>query len=763
MFLRILSFMTADPGLPEPNMVLAIISIQDTGVSLTNAIQYESHYIADTDLDDVVFYDSLLSVHRSDSLTLCFAMCGQNCNCLGYNSERKKCHLYKSCDSVSKTDKETGWRYYNSKLEEEGWLLYRTHYYLETKNSTTWPNARFECEKLGAHLVSIESEEENTWLTETILPAWDPGANDIDQEGRFVWTGNNRDVTSYSNWYPNEPDNTGEQDCVHLCRQGIWEDAGCDMYYFDSSDSDDTDKDYEDESDEKKGDIQDHCSVHNILAECKYFAGMKIKECYDGDKIKEGQRVVRGIDWSYGDQDGREGNIGTVIEVFKDAKQVRVQWDSSNDAGDQKDMYKYRTGLEGKYDLRLFDNSQTGVHHKFYGCDVCEETPIIGMRWRCLYCEDYDLCTECYMYDEHNIKHPFERHQGMKTMSDNVGIRANVDYLRGSGIFIGAHVKSRKGPKIEGRVIDMENSIPLYNCDAKVIWEDGPTKRCRVGRNGEVDIKFKVPAEVPYIEDHLQKITEDTAVVGLRVLKKTNDERSTVGTIIAIKKDAVKTDHKEKGQRPKQRKSGMFPRKYPGDDPQTEQTSNCVTVQWDDGEEECLETYAVEILLFDNSQIGIRHSAICRKCKSHKRRIKGIRWKCSKCPNYDLCSSCYMSVMDDHADHLFYRITDSTKGGKEGKTNRTKLEKPRTCSELKRKRAKGIFIGAQVQQLNDKTGRVGKVEELLHFKIKNYKCNVVVETKNSQFSFICVSSTEKLRVKLAYDVISFITARSSWL
>ncbi|XP_062595694.1 E3 ubiquitin-protein ligase MIB2-like [Saccostrea cucullata] len=135
------------------------------------------------------------------------------------------------------------------------------------------------------------------------------------------------------------------------------------------------------------------------------------------------------------------------------------------------------------------------------------------MRWRCLYCEDYHLCTKCYMQDEHKVKHPFERHQGMKTMSDNVGIRYNVECVEGRGILIGARVKSRKGPKIEGTVIDMEDSIPLYNCDAKVIWEGGPTRRCRVGRHGEVDIKFIVPAEVPYIEDHLQKITEGISVV----------------------------------------------------------------------------------------------------------------------------------------------------------------------------------------------------------------------------------------------------------
>jgi hypothetical protein len=57
-----------------------------------------------------------------------------------------------------------------------------------------------------------------------------------------------------------------------------------------------------------------------------------------------------------------------------------------------------------------------GALHKFHACDGCDEAPIRGMRWRCLHCGDYDLCSECYMNDVHNLDHAFERFQGMKTM-----------------------------------------------------------------------------------------------------------------------------------------------------------------------------------------------------------------------------------------------------------------------------------------------------------------------------------------------------------
>ncbi len=38
-------------------------------------------------------------------------------------------------------------------------------------------------------------------------------------------------------------------------------------------------------------------------------------------------------------------------------------------------------------------------------CDECQINPIKGLRYKCSYCEDYDLCRNCYKKDGH--KHPF--------------------------------------------------------------------------------------------------------------------------------------------------------------------------------------------------------------------------------------------------------------------------------------------------------------------------------------------------------------------
>lgn len=42
-------------------------------------------------------------------------------------------------------------------------------------------------------------------------------------------------------------------------------------------------------------------------------------------------------------------------------------------------------------------------------CDTCRQQPIIGIRWKCAECTNYDLCTTCYHGDKHHLRHRFYR------------------------------------------------------------------------------------------------------------------------------------------------------------------------------------------------------------------------------------------------------------------------------------------------------------------------------------------------------------------
>eukprot|EP01090_Pellita_catalonica_P012762 TRINITY_DN2852_c0_g1_i1.p1 TRINITY_DN2852_c0_g1~~TRINITY_DN2852_c0_g1_i1.p1 ORF type:complete len:514 (-),score=109.86 TRINITY_DN2852_c0_g1_i1:33-1574(-) len=64
---------------------------------------------------------------------------------------------------------------------------------------------------------------------------------------------------------------------------------------------------------------------------------------------------------------------------------------------------------------------------------------------------------------------------------------------------------------------------------------------------------------------------------------------------------------------------------------------------------------------FPSASQGPRHNAVCDGCN---KRIFGIRYKCSVCPDYDLCEKCEVNSTAVHAGHAFIKIlTPSTKTG----------------------------------------------------------------------------------------------------
>lgn len=55
------------------------------------------------------------------------------------------------------------------------------------------------------------------------------------------------------------------------------------------------------------------------------------------------------------------------------------------------------------------ETAQTENSKKHFGivCDGCNASPIVGIRWKCAVCEDFDLCGECEKIgSKHEINHP---------------------------------------------------------------------------------------------------------------------------------------------------------------------------------------------------------------------------------------------------------------------------------------------------------------------------------------------------------------------
>uniref|UniRef100_U3IT99 RING-type E3 ubiquitin transferase n=1 Tax=Anas platyrhynchos platyrhynchos TaxID=8840 RepID=U3IT99_ANAPP len=232
--------------------------------------------------------------------------------------------------------------------------------------------------------------------------------------------------------------------------------------------------------------------------------------------MQVGMRVVRGVDWKWGSQDSGEGNVGTVVEIGRTGspttpdKTVVVQWDQGN-------RTNYRTGFQGAYDLLLYDNAQIGVRHPNIICDCCKKHGIRGMRWKCKMCFDYDLCTQCYMNNKHDLSHSFERYETAHSQPVVVSPRQNLTRITLKGTFQGAKVV--RGPDWEwgnqdggegktGRVVDIRGwDVETGRSVASVTWADGTTNVYRVGHKGKVDLKCTVEASGGfYYKEHLPKL-----------------------------------------------------------------------------------------------------------------------------------------------------------------------------------------------------------------------------------------------------------------
>nr|XP_004657805.1 E3 ubiquitin-protein ligase MIB2 isoform X5 [Jaculus jaculus] len=232
--------------------------------------------------------------------------------------------------------------------------------------------------------------------------------------------------------------------------------------------------------------------------------------------VQVGMRVVRGVDWKWGQQDGGEGGVGTVVELGRHGspstpnRTVVVQWDQGT-------RTNYRAGYQGAHDLLLYDNAQIGIRHPNIICDCCKKHGLRGMRWKCRVCFDYDLCTQCYMHNKHDLTHAFERYETAHSRPVTLSPRQGLPRIPLRGIFQGAKVV--RGPDWEwgsqdggegkpGRVVDIRGwDVETGRSVASVTWADGTTNVYRVGHKGKVDLKCVGEAAGGfYYKEHLPRL-----------------------------------------------------------------------------------------------------------------------------------------------------------------------------------------------------------------------------------------------------------------
>ncbi len=113
--------------------------------------------------------------------------------------------------------------------EGAGWTSYGGHCYRYFPETKTWSDARAACQALSADLVSISDGAENDFVATLAAETFYTGYNDQASEGAWGWIDGT--PNTYTHWAPSEPNNSGNEDCMHYYIGGTypkyWNDIQC--------------------------------------------------------------------------------------------------------------------------------------------------------------------------------------------------------------------------------------------------------------------------------------------------------------------------------------------------------------------------------------------------------------------------------------------------------------------------------------------------------------------------------------------------------
>ena len=73
----------------------------------------------------------------------------------------------------------------------------------------------------------------------------------------------------------------------------------------------------------------------------------------------------------------------------------------------KKDEKKGKKEISKKIEKKIENNSEGKAIHHDYICDGCQMEPIIGNRYKCTICNDFDYCDACEAKFRDQHKHPF--------------------------------------------------------------------------------------------------------------------------------------------------------------------------------------------------------------------------------------------------------------------------------------------------------------------------------------------------------------------
>jgi len=276
-----------------------------------------------------------------------------------------------------------------------------------------------------------------------------------------------------------------------------------------------------------------------------------------------------------------------------------------------------------KYKNVLGEKAESNVHQGV-SCDGCGVSPIKGVRYNCTSCRNFDFCEKCEETAQHNPDHIFKKIK--KPIDYN-----NGDYHRGITCD-GCEMYPIKG--IRYKCLTCPDFDFCEKCKANVKHEhpfktiEKPVQRnCgnwrnRCGTNNNAET-IQINNTVPSGEVFHRFVTCDgcrmSPIKGIRYKCLTCPNFDFCEKC----KETVKHDHPfNKIEKPIERHCGNWRNRcFPG----AAQNNNNNTVP---------------------SGEVFHRFVTCDGCGVSP--IKGIRYKCLTCPNFDFCEKCKVAVKHDH-------------------------------------------------------------------------------------------------------------------
>nr|KAF6295353.1 hypothetical protein mMyoMyo1_002949 [Myotis myotis] len=116
------------------------------------------------------------------------------------------------------------------------WLKHEGSCYWFSGTGKPWPEAERYCQLQNAHLVVINSREEQIFVQKHIGSSY-TWMGLSDPEGAWKWVDGTDYETNFKNWKPGQPDDWnghglgGGEDCAHFHPDGKWNDDVCQRLY----------------------------------------------------------------------------------------------------------------------------------------------------------------------------------------------------------------------------------------------------------------------------------------------------------------------------------------------------------------------------------------------------------------------------------------------------------------------------------------------------------------------------------------------------